>query len=284
MRAATSRGHRDGGFTLTELVGVVSVFCCLVLVAIPAFAKSEGRGLSTACRNNLRLMMSAFHMYADENNSYFPGNEATATAGSEWIAENVDFTRPPTTNFWNPRYNLLAPYLPPTQNVMRCPADLSFVRSGGREVPRSRSISMSQAVGTKGTSGPQRAPVDGRWLTADAGHIANTQFYCYGKLSDLVSPTPAGLWVFIEENPDSINDGAYANVGPIQPTAYRMIDYPGAWHDRGAMLSFADGHVEERKWVDARTVPVTQSITVTAQPNNPDITWLANRTTAPVPR
>ena len=167
---------------------------------------------------------------------------------------------------------------------MRCPGDQTvIVRS--REFPRLRSISMNHAVGTKGSSGHQRAPVDGGWLTADFSHTANSRFYCYGKLSDIVAPTPGGLWVFIEEHPDSINDGAFGNVGPIPPNQYRMIDYPGAWHDRASMLSFADGHVEERKWVDARTVPV-QPFTTTqpSQANNADITWLANRTTAPVLR
>jgi prepilin-type N-terminal cleavage/methylation domain-containing protein/prepilin-type processing-associated H-X9-DG protein len=283
MKTQNAKRKSERGFTLTELVATVVVICCLILVAIPAFAKSEGRGLTTACRNNLRLMMSAFHMYADENNSYFPGNEGITSQGLVWISDNSDFANPPMTNYWNPRNNLLAPYLPWKQNVMRCPADLSVVIRT-RDVPRPRSISMNHAVGTKGTSGAQRAPVDGGWLDGNFGHTANSRFYCYGKLSDIVAPTPAGLWIFIEEHPDSINDGAFGNVGPLPPNQYRMIDYPGAWHDGAAMLSFADGHVEERKWVDARTVPARPFVTQTSQLNNPDITWLANRTTAAVPR
>ena len=283
MKTRKANKRRAGGFTLVELVTTVVAVCCVVLVTLPALAKTEWRGLSTACRNNLRLMMIAFHTYSDENNSYFVPNEGSTTAGYSWISDTGDFVNPPVTNYWNPRANLLLPYLPRKQNVMRCPADFS-VTDGRREIPRARSISMNHAVGTKGSSGAQKAPVDGMWLTSGASHTANSQFYCYGKLSDIVAPSPAGLWIFIEEHPYSINDGAFANVGPIPPSQYQMIDYPAAWHDGAAMFSFADGHVEERKWVDTRTVPRTQLITITAQPNNLDITWLANRTTAPVPK
>lgn len=281
MKTHHAERTKDRAFTVTELIATVVMVGCLVMLAVPTLAKSESRGLSTACKSNLRLMMSAFHMYADENNSYFPGNEGFSNPGLTWIYEGNDVLNPSMTNYWSPRFNLFLPYLPPRQNVMRCPADTSVTRSRF-QLPRPRSISMNHAVGTKGSSGHQRAPVDGMWLTGN--HTANSQFYCYGKLSDMIAPNPAGLWIFIEEHPDSINDGAFGNVGPIPPNQYQLIDYPAAWHDGAAMLSFADGHVEERKWIDSRTVPRTQSITITPQPNNPDVTWLANRTTAPVPR
>jgi len=272
--------HAQHGFTIPELIAIVAVTCCLILVTLPALANSEGRGLTVACRNNNRQLMNAFHMYADENNSYFAGNEGGSAVGSVWMASPLESST--GTNITHPRYNLFAPYLPPKHNVLRCPADLSAVRVGSALVPRNRSVSMNHAVGTKGSSGAQRAPVDGTWLD-NFGHTANSRFYCYAKLSDIVAPRPVSLWIFIEEHPASINDGAFANVGPIQPFQYQMIDYPGAWHNGSAMVSFADGHAEEIRWTDPRTFP-RQPLSIQAAPNSRDIMWLAERTTAPVPR
>lgn len=273
--------NSNSGFTFPELIAIVAVTCGLVLVALPAFANSEGRGLTVACRNNHRQLMNAFHMYADENNSYFAGNEGASTVGSAWITAPSESLA--GTNITHPRYNLFAPYLPKKHNVLRCPGDLSTVRVGTTTIPRNRSVSMNHAVGTKPSSGAQRAPVDGTWLDVFGGHTANSRFYCYAKLSDIVAPRPVSLWIFIEEHPLSINDGAFANVGPISPQSYQMIDYPGTWHNAAAMVSFADGHVEEKKWIDQRTF-ARQPIAIKPSANSLDNTWLAERTTAYVPR
>ncbi len=68
-----------------------------------------------------------------------------------------------------------------------------------------------------------------------------------------------------------------------QPT--RMIDWPGVYHDYGSMLAFADGHAEVRKWKDARTKNPTSNGAVSQTqggPDNPDILWLQQRTSASV--
>ena len=67
------------------------------------------------------------------------------------------------------------------------------------------------------------------------------------------------------------------------PGAARMIDFPASYHNGAAGISFADGHAEIRKWVDARTkAPVHYNNNLglnVAQPNNRDIQWLSDRTT-----
>jgi len=57
---------------------------------------------------------------------------------------------------------------------------------------------------------------------------------------------------------------------------------PAGYHDSGAHLSFADGHVEYHRWQDARTLqPVKYAKWLPAEtdsPDNPDIKWLQERT------
>jgi prepilin-type processing-associated H-X9-DG protein len=62
-------------------------------------------------------------------------------------------------------------------------------------------------------------------------------------------------------------------------------DLPGFYHGRAAGFSFADGHSEIKKWVDARTTPPLMPPPATfgevPSPRNPDIEWLQDKTTRP---
>jgi prepilin-type processing-associated H-X9-DG protein len=76
-------------------------------------------------------------------------------------------------------------------------------------------------------------------------------------------------FVFIEEfDPRGYNMGSFLlfNAGDL------WIDFPVSWHNRGACLSFADGHVEYLRWTDQRTVGLRDFGVTT--PNNPDLKLL----------
>jgi hypothetical protein len=64
-------------------------------------------------------------------------------------------------------------------------------------------------------------------------------------------PLPADIFVFLDEHPDSIDDGYFVN------RAYRheWHDLPASYHDRGACFSFADGHSERHCWRSSTTMP-----------------------------
>jgi prepilin-type processing-associated H-X9-DG protein len=96
-------------------------------------------------------------------------------------------------------------------------------------------------------------------------------------MSDLANPGPAQTWVFIDERENSINDGWFAVDMYNQLNAATWVDLPAIRHNRGAVLSYADGHSEFKKWRDSRTI--AEMTPGTASPNNPDIAWLQQRTT-----
>ena len=64
----------------------------------------------------------------------------------------------------------------------------------------------------------------------------------------------------------------------------RIIDYPASYHNGAGGISFADGHAEIRKWVDARTRPAPKYNNALAlnvpSPNNQDMIWLSDRTSS----
>jgi prepilin-type processing-associated H-X9-DG protein len=105
----------------------------------------------------------------------------------------------------------------------------------------------------------------------------------FRKESDLANPGPANVWVLLDEHPDSINAGGFANTMVTTPGGARIVDFPGSYHNGAAGISFADSHAEIRKWVDARTRPAPKynndiQLNV-ASPNNQDMIWLSERTT-----
>ena len=70
----------------------------------------------------------------------------------------------------------------------------------------------------------------------------------YFKFTEI--PAPADIFVFIEEHPDTIKDGYFLN----RPGTGEWVEMPAAYHRKGSNLSYADGHVEFRRWRNATTL------------------------------
>jgi prepilin-type processing-associated H-X9-DG protein len=183
---------------------------------------------------------------------------------------NTDNTN--TTQLLDRRKAAFAPYLQ-SAAVYKCPADRSSVVIRGTRHPRVRSMGMSQAIG-----GP------GVWLPPGGQMVDNQRAYkIFKKESDLANPGPANVYVLLDEHPDSINAGGFANTMVTTPGSARIVDFPGSYHNGAAGISFADSHAEIRKWVDPRTKPLPKynnniQLNV-ASPNNADMIWLSERTT-----
>ena len=90
--------------------------------------------------------------------------------------------------------------------------------------------------------------------------------------------------MLIDENPDTVNDAAFAVIMNRQRWAACWKDGPGTLHGNACPLSFADGHAEIKQWRD----PQTATVQVTyrrefphgvVQTYNIDVQWLQDRTT-----
>jgi hypothetical protein len=177
------------------------------------------------------------------------------------------------TNLNNLRNGLLGSYLKAV-GVYKCPGDMSMSR-GKIGDPRVRSISMSQTFSDR---------------KDDNGHWRAPPWRIFMKASEMNLPPPSLLWVFVDENPDSVNDAAFAvamdpavNGVPLL-AATTWQDTPANYCHGSCGFSFADGHSEVHKWKDPRTLAIpttyTQTLSTRFMGNNQDIVWVQQRTTA----
>jgi prepilin-type processing-associated H-X9-DG protein len=73
----------------------------------------------------------------------------------------------------------------------------------------------------------------------------------YSQIGTAPNPKYDKMYVFVDENEYSVDDGDFA-IDPLDqngnPTQNRWWNLPGSRHSKGTTWSFADGHVEYWKW------------------------------------
>ena len=261
-------------FTLIELLVVVAIVAILASILLPALAKAKAQAHRIRCVANVSQLSQTFFLYAADYSDQFVPNGGGDMFIPKWVQGSFSDYHPDATNVQliiAPEYSLFSPYLK-DRNIYKCPADqvagtgVTNLGFSARSRARVRSYAMNGHVGFRG------APVGG---TPD---LLSSRVFRQSQ--DIVGISPSELIVFADTHPDSICQPLFG----IKMGGDVMFHFPANYHNGGGVFSFADGHVETKKWRDARVLQHRPQISYHSHdeklPNSADLKWIQARGTA----
>jgi prepilin-type N-terminal cleavage/methylation domain-containing protein/prepilin-type processing-associated H-X9-DG protein len=231
------------GFTLIELLVVIAVIAILAAILLPALAAARERARGLICLSNTRELELAWGLYADDHNGQLADNLVMTETGSRtninWVNNVMTWdTNPDNTNQATITQASLGPYAEGQTSIYRCPSDhaLSNMQRAAGWTARIRSYSMNAMLGDVGP------------FTTGGTNINNPDYVQFFKITQI--PHPSEIFVFLDEHPDSINDGYYIN----RAYSWQWLDLPASYHNGAAAFSFADGHSALHRWQQPSTI------------------------------
>ena len=212
---------------LIELLVVISIIALLVAILMPALNKARQAATGAACVVNEKTMLTAWLMYAEEN-------EDKIVSG--WTGP-IGWTGNPANNSLEAKKvaieaGLLYDYIT-NVDAYHCPGDKREMKSGQFAF---RSYSMPNCMNGD----------IGGWTVSNVGN--NTVVKKVGQITH-----PATKYVFLEESDRrGSNKGTW--VMDLRASNDRWIDPMAVWHNDKGTLGFADGHAEMHGWLEEETI------------------------------
>ena len=191
--------RRWHGFTIVELLVVISVIMVLIALLAPALKKARAAALTVVCQSNLRQIGVAYHMYANDYRGCLP----TYIEKAYW----------PPNGFYAPADFVALGYLKtPLPNPSMPPSPLNHANTLGLGVWN------CPAKGEPGTSGHRYAFNFGAQYVVSVGPGGTYELDRLYRREDFpISPGSATYW--------------YAGAGTVPPGVSGQAYYRTLWTD-----------------------------------------------------
>ena len=239
-------------FTLVELLVVIAIIAILMAILMPTLKLAKEQGKRAVCLSNLRQLMLAWIMYADENDDMLvngdTGEYSIHPDETPWVLR--DWRLSPPDVMEKKRDAILNGALFPyclNIKLYKCPTGYPG---------ELRTYSIVDAMNCK------------NWSSFGAKMIK--------KRNRMEIPSPARRIVFIDDG-----GAGDAHLGgwtvwtrwASGNNKWRWWDPPPIRHGKGTTVSYADGRSEYWKWKDPRTIEWGRKLKARSDPQegNPDI-------------
>jgi prepilin-type N-terminal cleavage/methylation domain-containing protein/prepilin-type processing-associated H-X9-DG protein len=204
----------DRAFTLIELLVVIAIIAILAAMLLPALAAAKQRAWAASCNSNLHQIGLGMHMFADDNNDFYPESGGDI----HWGATDPTTHKPGWSEQVFPEVG--------NTNAFNCPGNVQL------PVPEQGPFNYFNGCNAAFvTAGGQPAAVKNSAILLPSAYV----------LGGDTAGTVGGPVIFDPQDADK-DDYTQNCVGGAAPPALTE-----AWqiHSKGQNILFADGH---SKW------------------------------------
>jgi prepilin-type N-terminal cleavage/methylation domain-containing protein/prepilin-type processing-associated H-X9-DG protein len=232
-------------FTLIELLVVIAIIAILAAMLLPVLNRAKANGLKASCIDNFKQLQTCYRMYVDDNNDSLPLNNLGSGSGvTSWIAyTTANASAQNDYNTINIQKATIYSYNQQAK-IYVCPANnYNLTVGAGSATPPYRSDSGASLQLNQLVPQTRTCSIEYSMGNTNTGLGWNT----YHKFNQIQATRVSAKIVFVDEASGTVDDGAFA-LWPMNYGQNYWWNLPAARHDNGGVFSFADGHVEYRKW------------------------------------